>query len=370
MGFHDLMRILGVGRGDEVIILGATCAVMVNAIIRVGAKPVYSDVDPSTFGSSSLSIADCISKDTKMIVAQHSFGIPCNIGHIQNLAKKNKIFLLEDCAITLGSKFDGINVGNFGDAALFSTDHTKPINTLTGGLVYSRDKYLIERLRASRDLSPDLSGTRQSALFKRFLIEMHFCNCVLYSRIFLMDLWQLFLKKITNSSADFLSDDSGSEVSSSYPYPAKLPTFLAEIGIKEIGRWEQESKRRAELLKSMIEIINVTNLQNHLPAAYKNKLLEIVPLRFVWSDPGSERSRLVFRHCLDIDSIWFMRPIIGTNEPLERFGYQSGRCPNAEFLGAGIVNIPCNVSRMDAQLLIELFRKKTQMHFDTRHKKG
>ena len=63
-----------------------------------------------------------------MIVAQHSFGIPCEIQPIVNFAKKKNIFLLEDCALTMGSSIKGIKCGNFGDAALFSTDNTKLIN--------------------------------------------------------------------------------------------------------------------------------------------------------------------------------------------------------------------------------------------------
>ena len=53
MGFYDLMRVLNIGKGDEVILLGSTCAVMVNAVMRTGATPVFSDMDLETYGSSS-----------------------------------------------------------------------------------------------------------------------------------------------------------------------------------------------------------------------------------------------------------------------------------------------------------------------------
>lgn len=119
MGFYELMRLEGIGKGDEVILLGATCAVMVNAVLRTGATPVFSDINLDTFGSSRSTIEVCVTPQTRMIVAQHSFGIPCEIEPIVNLAKERNIFLLEDCALTLGSKVNGIVVGNFGDAALF-----------------------------------------------------------------------------------------------------------------------------------------------------------------------------------------------------------------------------------------------------------
>ena len=122
MGFFALMRVLGVKPGEEIILQGATCSVMVNAILRVGATPVYADIDLNTFGSCAQAIEKVITPKTRMIVAQHSFGIPCDIKPIVELAQSKKVFLLEDCALTLGSKVDGKKVGNFGDAALFSTD--------------------------------------------------------------------------------------------------------------------------------------------------------------------------------------------------------------------------------------------------------
>lgn len=79
MGFYEVMRIIGTRAGDEVILLGATCAVMANAVLRLGATPVFADFDPSSFGSSPHSIEHCITDRTKMIVALHSFGIPCQI---------------------------------------------------------------------------------------------------------------------------------------------------------------------------------------------------------------------------------------------------------------------------------------------------
>ena len=147
MGFYEVMRVIGIRSGDEVILTGATCSVMANAVIRTGATPVYSDIDPETFGSSPSAIESCISTNTRLIVAQHSFGIPCKIEAIKSLATKYKLFLLEDCALSLGSKINGITLGNFGDAALFSTDHSKPINTIIGGLIYSNNKNLIHSLR-------------------------------------------------------------------------------------------------------------------------------------------------------------------------------------------------------------------------------
>ena len=107
MGFYELMKYKNIKKGDEIIILGATCAVMINAILRLKAIPKFSDIDLNTYGSEVKSINKLINKNTKIIIAQHSFGIPCDIHPIVELAKKKKIFLIEDCALTLGSSING-----------------------------------------------------------------------------------------------------------------------------------------------------------------------------------------------------------------------------------------------------------------------
>lgn len=357
MGFYDLMRLLGVGGGDEVILPGATCAVMVNAVMRTGAIPVYADIDPDTFGSSGQAIEACITQRTRIIVAQHSFGIPCDIAPIVRLAKEKNIFLLEDCALALGSKVNGIVVGNFGDAAIFSTDHSKPINTLTGGMVYTRNLELAHRLRLSQASCPDLSMVRQRALWKRFLLELRYCVPERYGRMGLIDLFAAARNKLINFEGDFLSEDFGLNYATSYPYPAKLPAFLAAIGLIEIERWDTVAAERILLLEQLLDAASHNQADSRLPDAYRNKSLQIVPLRFVWTEPEGANVRASIRHFVHVPWTWFMRPIIATNEPLERFGYRVGCCPVSERIGPGMVNIPCNVPRKYAAELIELLNK-------------
>lgn len=363
MGFYDLMRLLGIGSGDEVILPGATCAVMVNAVMRVGATPVYADIDPDTFGSSGQTIEACITRQTRMIVAQHSFGIPCDIAPIARLAKEKNIFLLEDCALTLGSRANGIRVGNFGDAAIFSTDHSKPINTLTGGVVYTRNLELAHRLRLSQTSCAELSMARQGALWKCFLLELRYCVPERYGRMGLIDLFAAFRNKLTNTERSFLSEDFGLNYVTSYPYPAKLPAFLAAIGLIEIERWDTVVFERTLLLERLMDAISHSQADSRLPKAYRNKSLQIVPLRFAWTEPEGANVRTSIKHFVHVSWTWFMQPIIATNEPLERFGYRAGSCPVSERIGPGMVNIPCNVSRKDACKLIELFNNAQRKSF-------
>ena len=359
MGFYELMRYQGITKGDEVILLGATCAVMSNAVIRTGAIPVYADIDPETFGSSSKAIASCITPQTRMIVAQHSFGIPCDIEPIVELAKEKKLFLLEDCALTLGSKVNGVSVGNFGDAALFSTDHSKPLNTLTGGLVYTQNKDLARGLRQAQADYADLSAARQNALWKRLLLEARYCVPTRYGRMGLIDLISSVKKMIIYAEGDFLADDFGATAAATaaYPYPAKLPAFLAAIGMIEVKRWPRVAEIRKINLKHLLNAFSQSKYAGHLPAAYNNKALEIVPLRFAWSDPAGILVRHKFQSLIHVPSTWFMAPIIATKEPLESLGYQPSTCPVSERLGINMINIPCIFDEDSMKKLVSVLEK-------------
>lgn len=357
MGFYELMRLQGISKGDEVILLGATCAVMVNAVLRTGATPIYSDIDPDTFGSSSEAVEVCISPRTRMIVAQHSFGIPCDIEHIVDLAKAKRIFLLEDCALALGSKVNNVTVGNFGDAALFSTDHSKPLNTITGGLIYTQNAELAQRLRLSQALCPDLSVARQEALWRRLLLEARYCLPERYGRMGLIDLVLSIRNKLIHTKGDLLVDDFGAPQATTYPYPARLPAFLAAIGLIEVKRWKKVAEMRKQTLMRLLNAVAQSKSAGYLPAAYKNKALEIVPLRFAWSAPDGADVRHKFQSFIHVSWTWFMAPIIATKEPLKNLGYQQGACPVSERIGINMVNIPCIFDEDSMSKLISALRK-------------
>jgi perosamine synthetase len=176
MAFYSLMKVLNIGQGDEVILQGSTCSVMPNAVLRTGAKPVFADIDKDTFGSSAAEIEKKITPNTKLIVAQHSFGIPCKIDEIVALGRRENIFVLEDCAISFDSSIDGKKVGNWGDAAIFSTDHSKPINTLIGGFLYTKSKELYYKIQNYQENIPNLKSAHQKRLFNQLLWERKFYN--------------------------------------------------------------------------------------------------------------------------------------------------------------------------------------------------
>ena len=159
-------------------------------------------------------------------------------------------------------------------------------------------------------------------------------------------------KKLIHCEGDFLADDFGPTPIANYPYPARLPTFLAAIGLIEVTRWPKVSCERMNSLRRLIDAISQGPSAGYLPAAYKNKELEIVPLRLAWSEPRGAHIRKSIEQFIHVPWTWFMAPIIATHVPLENLGYIIGTCPISEGIGPNMVNIPCIFDKKDTDRLI------------------
>ena len=343
MAFFSLMQSLGIGKGDEVIIPGFTCSVVANAIIRAGAKPVYSDIDTETLGSDASAVERCITPQTRMIVAQHSFGIPCNIGEIADLAESKGIFLVEDSALALDSRVHGKSVGTWGDAAFFSTDHSKPLNTIIGGMLFTTHKDIFENLKPPKGNIPDLSEVHQKNLFQRFNYERKNYTPSRYPRSIFCETLFVAMNRFVGKKTVFLESDYTAQTPSKtkYPYPAKMPAFLAQLGLFELDRWMYEKKKRKELLREYLSSSETASNQIHIPGAYYDKEKEIVPLRFIFRSLRADLLRKKFGKYVDVNSMWFLDPVICCPEGPFALGYNAGKCTNSENVCSDILNMPC-----------------------------
>ena len=116
------------GPGDEVIVPVFAYIASVNAIKYTGAKPVFVDSKKKdTWNIDENLIEDCITNKTKAILVVHLYGNSCNMDKIVKISKKNKLFLIEDCAESFGTEYKNIATGNYGDISTFSFFETKPL---------------------------------------------------------------------------------------------------------------------------------------------------------------------------------------------------------------------------------------------------
>lgn len=147
VALHLALEALGIGEGDEVIVPTLTYIASVNAIKYTGAEPVFVDSLISTWQIDPSDIERKITNKTRAILVVHLYGHPCDMDSIVKIAKKNNLYLVEDCAEAFGSKYNNRYVGNFGDVSAFSFFGNKTITTGEGGMVVTNNKTISERAK-------------------------------------------------------------------------------------------------------------------------------------------------------------------------------------------------------------------------------
>lgn len=146
VALHLALEALGIGVNDEVIVPTLTYVASVNAITYTGAKPIFADSLEKTWQLDPEDVLKKITAKTKAVLCVHLYGHPCDMDSLVKICKDKNLFLIEDCAEAIGSKYRGEHVGTFGDVATFSFYGNKTITTGEGGMVTTNDETLYERL--------------------------------------------------------------------------------------------------------------------------------------------------------------------------------------------------------------------------------
>jgi len=142
-------------KGDEVISVAAGFPTTVNPIIQFGAIPVFIDVKLPTYNIDENLVEEAITKKTKAIMLAHTLGNPFNVKKIKDICEKYNLWLIEDSCDALGSKFDGKNIGTFGDLATLSFYPAHHITMGEGGAVFTNSKKLERIAESFRDWGRD-----------------------------------------------------------------------------------------------------------------------------------------------------------------------------------------------------------------------
>ncbi|MCK5149942.1 DegT/DnrJ/EryC1/StrS family aminotransferase [Candidatus Pacearchaeota archaeon] len=153
---HLACAALGLKKGDEVIVPTFTMAACTNAIILTGATPVLVDADKETFCININKIEEKITPKTKAIMPVHIYGHCCDMDAILEIAKKNNLFVIEDCAEAHGSEYKGKKAGSMGDVGCFSFYANKILTTGEGGMCVTNNFDLAEKIRKLRNHAFDV----------------------------------------------------------------------------------------------------------------------------------------------------------------------------------------------------------------------
>jgi perosamine synthetase len=333
VGLYALLWALDVGAGDEVILPGYTCVMNVNPIKYIGAKPVYVDIEPDTFNMNVNLLKEKITNKTKVIIAQHTYGYPCEMDTIMKIAQSSNIPVIEDCCLALGSKYKGSIVGTFGRAGYFSFQWNKPYTTGLGGMVITSDRRLadrIESLTAKEMCQP--SGREVFMLRMQLMIYRLF----IYPRT--TALAQSLFRYLTKKGM-VIGSSSTSEFE-----PVKADDFFkgisnmqAHTGIRQLGRIEKNIAHRRKMAQLYDELLAVKGWKSSNDSRnYAEPVLVRYPVRITEKDKALAHAAKVG---IELGS-WFECPLHPIETPLASYDYEPGICPEAEKAAREMVNLP------------------------------
>lgn len=160
-GMHLVWFTLGLGPGDEVIVPAQTHTATAHAVELTGARPVFVDAEASTGNIDLAALESAITPRTRGVALVHFLGMPVDAVRAVEIARRHSLFVMEDCALSIGARLDGVHTGLIGDCGVFSFYPVKHMTTAEGGMVVTRDADLAARLKLRKAFGVDRAHTER-----------------------------------------------------------------------------------------------------------------------------------------------------------------------------------------------------------------
>lgn len=346
-----ILKSLGVGGGDEVVLQALTCVAVPNSIIWTGAKPVYADVG-NDYNLVAKDLREKISERTRAIIVQHSYGIPADVDSLKRaLGKKKKITIIEDCALSLGASYKGRKVGTLGDVAFFSFGRDKVVSSVFGGMVLCKQGRLYEALKKERD---KLAYPSPLWLWQQLMHPLVFALALpLYNtgigKFSIGKAIIFFCQKLKIiSKAVYKEEESGRRPNI---FPLKMPGALSELALNQLKKLDSFNSHRKKIAGLYSKALGKTKFR--LPSRRAGAIWMRYPVT-------TDRMNTIFNKFKSRGILlgdWYKDCVVPVKS-LDLVGYTKGTCPKAESIAGRIINLPTypNMDLKDAQRIVSLVK--------------
>ncbi len=351
VGLYGMLNAMEVCPGDEVLLQVPTHIVVVNAIRYVGAHPVFVDCDLKTCNMDLKQAEQKITPRTKVLLVQHTFGIPVDMDEALSLANRHGLTLIEDCVHALGARYDGKLIGSFGTAAFFSTEETKTISTTMGGMVVTDDAALATKLRQFQEGCPWPSKWLTVRRVLKLLIYHALTQPALHR--YMRPLYEMCgrwnpLPKPTT--------DAGKLGLRPAVYEQRLSNIQAVLGLRQLHRLESNLAHRRAMAKLYCEQLSLLGYRLLEPPDKAEPSYVRFPL---WVE---DRAAVVrdTASCV-VMGLWFTSVLQEAISP-EHGDYPMGSCPQAEAMAEHLVNLPTHlrVRERDVSMIVSAVERSLQ----------
>lgn len=346
VGLYLLLREMGVGPGDEVLVPSLTCPVVPSVICAAGAVPVFIDSDPGTFTMDPAALERAAGPRTKAAVVTHIEGVPCAMQPIMAFARERGIKVIEDCAQALGAEYEGRKAGTFGDAAYFSFAFGKQINTMGGGMVVTADAGLARRMRRHVD---EGRGRAVIPLAVKYALQCGM-ELFLFRTMFALFIFPALLagNMLGIDPITFFFEDAG-DFNAAEASVGRLTNLQAAFGSIRLQSIGADLARRREIAGRLTRDLPATvRKQRALPGS--------LPAYCYYSIRSTDRAAVrsaLLRRGLDTQPSWNR-----SCASLPRFSSWARPCPVADQLEADVIFLPIapELNDQDVVYMISVLR--------------
>ena len=359
-GLHALLRAMHLRAGEEVIVQGYTCAVVANAIHAAGGVPVYSDITLETLSFDMSAIERSITKHTRAIICQHTFGIPADGETLRALCDRHTLFLIEDCAHVIPDRVGPAGIGHYGDFVLLSFGRDKAISGVAGGAILSRNPSVTQNLKTQEHSLIDYSLW---TIFRYLLYPLLYRFARPFYGLWLGKAFLAIAGK-TRILLPILEPDE--KKGSMSPLLHSIPNACATLALAQWNKRTTINDHRRML--TGFYLTHFVGAYRDTPLQIKNQQSKIylwpsaitsdLPLQKfpIFIENTQEMRKRLKRENIHLDDGWTGCVICPESVELDALHYEWGKDPVAEGLCQQILNLPTHpgMSLKDGQRLVKV----------------
>ena len=369
-GWYALLKALGVGEGDEVLVPAFTCVAVVNPIRWVGATPKFID-NTNDFHVDLNDAKKKLSEKSKVLLVQHTFGQPDDIERCKQFCDDNNLILIEDCAHALGAEVGETKTGLTGKAAFYSFGRDKCLTAGSGGMVITNDKQLQDSLEkyVEKLAKPSKGSIIRHLLYilsTEWIYTFYAIHPVL-GKLFHSLFMAVGLNQKANSSAEKRGERDDSVLQA-------WDECLAGVGLGQLERYDTmiaHRRKAARFYDDQLVALEEQGVLKRPPAFQEGAWLRY---SILVKEPDSLRRFAAKRNIVLGD--WYDQVIGPIQVDLDAIDYEKGIAPKAEWLSQHVVNLPTapRFSQTDFESVVSVlelyFKKHNQQKLKARGSQG
>ena len=338
----------GLAKGNEVLLQAFTCNAVPNPVMWAGLKPVYVDCREDDFNIDVDDLERKITPKSRVVIVQHTFGLPADMDRVIEICKRHNLFLIEDCAHALGAEYQSkgvglpaearrAKVGTFGKAAFFSFSRDKVISCIYGGMVTTNEDGLAKTVKKFQE------GAGYPSAYWAFQQLLHplAMNWKILPSYRVFGKYLLIIAQWLHVLSKAVHWKEKRGMKPGY-FPKRMPNALAILALQQLGKLERFNKHRKEIAQTYYKELVGTSFE--LPERFEGR--ENIFLRFAVKHPRAHEivTKAWAQNLLIGD--WYTSPLAPEDTHLEKFGYWKGSCPKAEKLAQITLNLPTHINTL------------------------